>query len=351
MEYIEIDGSIGEGGGQILRTSLSLSSVFGQPVRIRNIRKKRKDPGLKPQHLQSVIASARICSAEVSGATIGSTELEFVPSEVPDSFSGTIDTGTAGSISLIAQTIIPISIFRKIELNVTLRGGTEVPNSPTIDYLQRIVLPVYQKLCMLDLKIVQRGYYPKGGGIVELRCNSQKESMISFDYVSKHESSKASILSVSRSLPADVCKRQLEAAKRVLINEGIQIVSAETDDDGRSLSPGSSVLIYDVSTCNLVGSSALGVKGKPSESVGVEAATGFLDEIKGSPNVDSHLADMLLTLCCVKGKTSFTTSAITNHLMTNADIARRISGCEIKFHKMGSIWLVSVSGSSEKPNR
>ncbi len=350
MEFLEIDGSLGEGGGQILRTSVSLSCVLNRPIKIKNIRKNRSTPGLRPQHLQSVLTAAKLCNARVLGANVGSTELEFIPADSVDNFIGTIDCGTAGSISLIAQTIIPISIFRKINLDVTLRGGTEVPNSPTIDYIQKTVLPIYREMCDIDLNIIQRGYYPKGGGIVEVRCSKSKDCHFSFDNASK-KSNKVSVLSVSRSLSSHVTKRQLESAKVVLNKQGLEIVSAETDNEGNSLSPGSSILVFQVSDSSLIGSSSLGERGKRSEIVGEEAARNFTEEAVNLPNVDSHLADMLLTLFCFRDSFSFTTSSMTNHFRTNAEIARKISGCAIDYHKIGEVWQVSVTGSSEKPNR
>lgn len=350
MEFLEIDGSLGEGGGQILRTSVSLSCVLDRPIKITNIRKNRNVAGLRPQHLQSVLTAAKLCNAKVSGANVGSTELEFIPSDPVDNFAGTIDCGTAGSISLIAQTIIPISIFRRINLDVTMRGGTEVPNSPTIDYVQKIVLPIYREMCDIDLDILQRGYYPKGGGTVELRCSKSKDCHFSFERASK-KSKEVSILSVSRSLPTHVSKRQLESAKMVLSKQGLEIGPTEIDNEGYSLSPGSSILVFQFSDSSLIGSTSLGDRGKRSEIVGEEAARNFVEEAVNLPNVDSHLADMLLTLFCVRGSFSFTTSSITNHFRTNAEIARKISGCVIDYRKIGQVWQVSVIGSSEKPNR
>lgn len=349
LDFIDIDGSLGEGGGQILRTAVSLSCVFNRPIKIANIRKNRSVPGLRPQHLQSVLASAKLCNAKVSGANVGSTKIEFIPGEVDGSYTGTIDCGTAGSISLIAQTIIPISIFRKINLHVTLHGGTEVPNSPTIDYIQSVVLPIYREMCHIDLKILRRGYYPRGGGIVELACSNQKVSQFSFPTASERPRS-VSIMSVSRRLPDHVSVRQLESAKKALQKQGFEIGSAKTDHTGNSFSPGSSILIYLISDSSLIGSSSLGQRGLISELVGEEAAKNFVTEAANSPNVDSNLADMLLTLFCV-GSYSFTTSSITNHFKTNAEIATKISGCVVEYHKFGSIWQVTVNGSSEKPNR
>lgn len=352
MASIEIDGSLGEGGGQIIRSAISLASIFNKQVRITNIRAKRKEPGLRPQHLQSVLASAKLCNAKLEGATVGSTEIDYKPGKLLKLFNEPIDTGTAGSVSLIAQTIIPISIFGGTGLDVTLMGGTEVPNSPTIDYLDKIALPMYRKLgAKIELKIEKRGYYPRGGGILKLRCSRLSEIKPLLLEPNSPNQVDASILSCSRSLPRHVSLRQTESAKALLARVGVEVSSTALDSEGRSSSPGSSILIYHISNSGFIGSSSLGERGKPSERVGEQAAKDFLKEIEASPNVDSHLADMLVTLlCCVKGNSSFTTSYITDHFTTNMEVAKRISNCDIEYHKEGMLHQVNIVGSSEKPN-
>jgi RNA 3'-terminal phosphate cyclase (ATP) len=352
MAFIEIDGSLGEGGGQIIRSAISLASIFSKPVRITNIRAKRKEPGLRPQHLQSVLASAKLCNAKLEGAVVGSTEISYKPSKPLKLFNESIDTGTAGSVSLIAQTIIPISIFGGAGLDVTLLGGTEVPNSPTVDYLDKIALPIYRKLgAKIEFKIERRGYYPRGGGILRLRCSRQSESKPLRLESRTGNQSPVEIFSCSRSLPRHVSLRQTESAKALLSRGGIDISSTTLDTDGQSSSPGSSILIYEVSDSSFVGSSALGERGKPSERVGEQAAKDFMREMADLPNVDSHLADMLVTLLCsVKGESSFTTSAITDHFTTNMEVAKKISNCSVEYHKHGSLYQVNIVGSAEKPN-
>ncbi len=215
MQIIEIDGSQGEGGGQILRTSLSLAAIYQKPVRIFNIRAGRKEPGLRPQHLQSVLVVSKLSGGAIEGAEIGSTQIRFTPGPLPKRFSDLIDTRTAGSISLIAQTIIPISIFGGVELDVEIRGGTEVPNSPTIDYLTKVVVPVYRELgvkIIVDLK--RRGYFPRGGGVAMIH-SSITTTPQPIQLVSK-EKTNARILSASRNLPEHIAKRQGDSAIRVL---------------------------------------------------------------------------------------------------------------------------------------
>ena len=351
MDFIEIDGSEGEGGGQVIRTAVSLASIFKKPIRVKNIRAKRFPSGLRPQHLQSVIHAATLCDATLTGATVGSSEITFVPSKIVKSFKGKIETGTAGSISLIAQTIIPISLFGGVELDVSLLGGTEVPNSPTIDYLRKIVLPVYSRFGTIKLSTEKRGYYPKGGGLAKLCCIAGSEARpLAFQNTKENEPKRVSVFSCSRLLPNHVAERQANSAINILERSGLEVL-VEMDNGGYSLSPGSSVLVYDVTNSQMVGSSSLGERGKPSELVGEAAALGFLDEIRYCPNVDSHLADMLVTLlACVNGKSSFTAPVITEHFITNVRVASKLSNCKVEYQKEGHLWRVTVIGSSEKPN-
>lgn len=357
MESLEIDGSIGEGGGQILRTSVSLSTIYRRPVKIYNIRAGRKEPGLRPQHLQAILSAAMICNATTHGASVGSTSLEFSPGLIPSHFQNRIDTGTAGSVTLIAQTIIPISIFGPTELDVEIVGGTEVPHSPTIDYLQRIVAPIYKALgAEIKIEQRQRGYYPRGGGSIIVKCRPPTKLPQAFQYGTGN---KIGIQSVSRSLPNHIAERQLKSALDVLKRGGISQDSIETsiDNSGRSYSPGTSILIYSDQT-SLIGSSSLGEKGKSAERVGEEAAIQFLNEIECTPQVDSHLADMLPTLLsCLPCRSEYTTSELTSHFYTNVQICEKfIEGSKItitdKKSTTDGCFKVSISGarSSEKSN-
>jgi RNA 3'-terminal phosphate cyclase (ATP) len=370
-EFIEVDGSIGEGGGQILRTSLSFSVITGRPIRIVKIRAGRKEPGLRPQHLQAAISVSRLCNGKLRGAEVGSTTLEFIPGKIPEKFEQVIDTGTAGSITLIAQTLIPISIFGGVAIDVEVVGGTEVPNSPTIDYLTRIVQPVYRKLgAELDIKVVRRGYYPRGGGRVKISCGpiySSPRSLDLFAFASGRkeevEVPKLSILSVSRSLPDHVTRRQMEAAKSVLDRAGFGDLSGnEMDSAGPSFSPGSSVLVYANGESTLIGASSLGERGKRAELVGEEASRKFIEEWACKPNADSHLADMLATLlpCLNQSRErgmSFTTSGITQHLRTNIEVASKFfPECNFEINppesegNVSHCWQITYSAKAEKSN-
>jgi RNA 3'-terminal phosphate cyclase (ATP) len=159
------------------------------------------------------------------------------------------------------------------------------------------------------------------------------------------------ILSISRSLPEHVSRRQAETAGKFLALQGLGEFSIETNSTGESLSPGSSITIYEKGASTFIGASSLGERGKKAELVGETAAQDFLEETKSVPNVDSHLADMLVTLLsCVEGKSRFRTSKLTTHFTTNCEVAKKLTGCEIRVSQTSQSWLVEIAGSPEKPN-
>ena len=354
MEVVEIDGSLGEGGGQILRTSISLACILAKSVRIRNIRAGRKEPGLRPQHLKAVISAAEISNATLKGAQVGSTEIEFVPGEISKQVSRKIDIGTAGSISLIAQTLIPIAMFRGIDLETEIIGGTEVPSSPSIDYIESVVLPAYRGMGGdMAIQLKRRGYYPKGGGIVSLKVLGSKSSPRALFFSEEKSEPEVTIRSVSRNLPEHVSQRQLSSAEQALRGADIVNIRKELDSTGSALSPGSSVLVCSKSASSYIGFDVLGAQGKRAEDVGLETAQGYVSESRTEPNVDANLADMIVTLLsCIRGKSHFSTSRVTEHLKTNLDVSKRLSGCqyEIRENKEGKNWEVCLSGLAEKSN-
>jgi RNA 3'-terminal phosphate cyclase (ATP) len=352
LNFVEIDGSQGEGGGQILRTSVSLSCILNKPIWITNIRAGRKEPGLRPQHLTALASVAQICNGDLSGASIGSTEIRFEPGKSSSTISRELDIGTAGSVSLTAQTLIPIAAFRPLDIDLKIIGGTEVPFSPTVDYLQRVALPAYRKMGIdCSVEVLRRGYFPRGGGLIRLRVHGTDSRPHAIELGSKLDAcNECTILSVSRALPCHVAERQIRAAKRIL--EGNQKnVKTETDCNGTARCAGSSILVYFVRDSRFVGTDALGERNKPAEQVGREAAYEFLEEIETNSSTDSHLADMLPTiLCCVNGRSTFTTSRITQHLRTNLAIAKKLTNCDYSILESEERDAITIDGVAENSN-
>lgn len=312
---LEIDGSFGEGGGQILRTSLSLSCLLHKPFRLVNIRRKRKKPGLMPQHLMGIRSLKLISNARVDGDFQGSMELSFEPGEVKagDYY---FDIGTAGSTSLLLQTILPPLIFANNRSSLTLKGGTHVPLSPPFHYIKKIFISVINKLgTKVKARIESYGFYPKGGGKIHAEIEPVKE-IGAINYSERGRFKKVHGFSGVGNLPLSIAERQKNAVVAILAAQGINVqietISVST--------PGQGTFIFlEVETENcLAGFSSLGERGKKAELVGEEVAKEFLSYYSASVCLDRHLADqVILYLAASKGESSFTTMEISGHLLTN----------------------------------
>ncbi len=312
---IEIDGSFGEGGGQVLRTSLSLSCFLNKPFRIFNIRKNRKKPGLMPQHLMGIRSLKLISSAKVKGDLPGSTKLLFEPDEVKagDYF---FDIGTAGSTSLLLQTVLLPLIFANNRSSLTLKGGTHVPFSPPFHYISEVFIPVLNKLGIeVKATIESYGFYPKGGGKVHVEIKTA-DKIEAANCTERRHLKKVYGFSGVGNLPHSIAERQKKAALAILMSKGI---NAEIETIS-VLTPGQGTFMFlKASTENcLAGFSSLGERGKKAELVGEEAAKKFLDYYSTPACLDRHLADQIvLYLAVAKGESLFTTEEISGHLLTN----------------------------------
>ena len=237
MEF-RIDGSYGEGGGQILRTSVTLATIMKKAVEIVNIRAKRSNPGLRPQHVNAIKAMASLCNAYVENVYVGSNMIKFIPKDM-QSNSIKIDVGTAGSVTMILQTIIPAASLSGRRVEVELRGGTDVRWSTTLDYLRFVVRPAFSMLGIdFDIDVQRRGYYPVGGGIIKATIEPCTK-LNTLDMI-KAPKVEPTIVSVCSSLPAHVAQRQIAStlAKLQKVNVACKSYSASVE---QSSSPGSSI--------------------------------------------------------------------------------------------------------------
>jgi RNA 3'-terminal phosphate cyclase (ATP) len=316
---IEIDGSYGEGGGQVLRTALSLSCVLRKPFRIVNIRKNRKKPGLMPQHLASIRAACGVSSAEVTGDCQGSTELCFFPGETRSGLFS-FDIGTAGSVTLVLQTILPPLLLANGTSAVTLQGGTHVPFSPSFNYLSEVFAPFLRGLGgEVRLSIDSYGFYPRGGGRI------RAEIFPAGGFQSQNLTERGRLLRVTGcsavgNLPISIAERQRMAALEFI--EGrmttiwcpmeVKLLDVPTSGQGTFL------FLKAETEYSLAGFTALGERGKRAERVGEEAAGEFLRYMAEDAFFEPHLSDQAVLYLALAGKrASFSSSGITRHLLTN----------------------------------
>jgi RNA 3'-phosphate cyclase len=327
MDLIELDGAEGEGGGQILRTSLALSLITGRPFHLRNVRAGRSQPGLRPQHLASVRAAAAISGAAMRGATAGSSDLVFEPGPVrPGNYR--FDIGTAGATSLVLHTVyLPLSLCVDVPSTVTLTGGTHVRAAPTYHFLESTWRP-YAELCGLkvNLRLVQPGFYPRGGGVVAAAI--QPVTRLNGLRLLERASVSVTGFSAVAGLPADIARRQARRAAYRLKQQGLEPELRVEEWKG---GPGS-VLALEVSGGAVPALFvAIGERGKPAERVADEAADeaiAFLQAEQAS--VDGHSADQLvLPLALADERSEFAVASVTSHLTTNVSVIRRFLECPI----------------------
>ncbi|MFN4132120.1 MAG: RNA 3'-terminal phosphate cyclase [Caldimicrobium sp.] len=321
-KLLHIDGSFGEGGGQILRTALSLSIIFLKPIKIINIRAKRPKPGLQPQHLACVKACREISSAETKGEELFSQELLFIPKSYPQRGTFYFDIGTAGSTSLLFQTLFyPLAFSQGATL--ILKGGTHVPHAPTFHYLEKVYLPVIASFgfkCSIYLEKI--GFYPKGGG--KIKAIIEKSTSLHLPHFTPaFRLEKAKILSLSSDdLPAHIVERQAKASMQILREAQIEAIveTLRLPSD----SPGTILFLYGIDQEKRAGFTAFGKKGIPAEKIGEEATKEFLHFLSTNTQFDPYLGDQLLlpsTLVLLKSGEkyfTYTVSKITQHLLTQA---------------------------------
>jgi RNA 3'-terminal phosphate cyclase (ATP) len=316
---IAIDGSYGEGGGQIVRTALGLSCLFRKPFRIFNIRKGRRRPGLMPQHLTCVNACRLISGAAVEGARPGSTEFSFSPGE-PQGGIYSFDIGTAGSTSLVLQTLIPALLFTGGRSALTLTGGTHVPFSPSFHFLSGVFVPFLERMGVrVQLSMESCGFYPKGGGRIRAEI-FPADRLRPLVLMERGEVSRVAGYSGVGGLPLSIAARQQMAALTRISASASELARKTAIDtiNVPARGPGTFIYLECRSGNSVAGFSSLGERGKRAETVGDEAAVGLITYYRSGAALDRHLADQIvLYLALSKQESIFTTEALTNHLMTN----------------------------------
>lgn len=320
----KIEGSYGEGGGQILRTALALSSLVQKPVEIEKIRAGRKDPGLRPQHLTSVQALREISQGKLEGAAPGSLRISFWPGKIKPGnyfFDVSRETRSAGSVSLVLQSLLPPLFSAGQFSRITLKGGTHVPFSPPVHYLQQVFAPLLERMGFkLKIDLKTWGFYPEGGGEIIAQVESSPRRQ-SFQMVRRDDFKTVRGISVAMNQSLNVAERQMRAASELLSAEGFrpEIEAAEIPAPAGRGSRSSFIFLRPVLAGGFGGFSALGEKGKPAEEVGAEAARRLIKFAQGRGALDPHIADQaIIYACLLPGKSEFTVTELTPHFLTNA---------------------------------
>ncbi len=337
LSMVVLDGSYGEGGGQILRSALALSALTGRPVRVENIRARRPNPGLQAQHLSAVKAAAMLCRAQVQGATLGSTTLTFVPQAPPSPGTYTVDVGaaraggSAGSVTLILQAILLPLAYAPGTSRVMLRGGTHVPWSPPFHYVRDVLLPCLGRMGLqAEVHLERWGWYPMGGGEIQLYVYGPLEGDGWYRLKPMTLDQRGPLRrlwgwAAVSNLPLEIAKRMAGRANRLLREAGLpdEVEAIQAESPG----PGAGIFLIAEYASIRAGASAYGKKGVPAERVAEEAVSEFLAFHRSGAAVDPHLADQLiLPLALSSGASRFITSCITGHLLTSIWVACHFVG-------------------------
>lgn len=315
---IEIDGSHGEGGGQIIRTSLALSIITGKPFRVRNIRANRDKPGLKNQHLTCVNAAQAISSAEVEGAALNSSAFSFSPKQCqPGKYHFSI--ATAGSTLLVLQTILPPLMLAKEPSTITLEGGTHNEHAPPFDFVHTTFLPVLKQMGVtVDATLERMGFYPPGGG--KLRVTITPNDELKPLHILERSAVNTSARVILVKLPRHIAERELQIAQKAL---SIEKRHLHIDESSNAVSPGNVVLIELASEHVTETVTSIGKRGVQAEQVAKSAVDEARRYLDAKAPVGEHLADQLIIPFALAGDGSFVTIAPSMHTTTNIEIVKR----------------------------
>jgi RNA 3'-terminal phosphate cyclase (ATP) len=338
---IVIDGSMGEGGGQILRSALALSLITGKPFTINKIRAKRANPGLLRQHLTAVQAAVAVGSAEVTGAQIGASTLTFTPQVIaPGNYVFAV--GTAGSTTLVLQTVLPALITATAPSQLRLRGGTHNPSAPPFDFLVKTFLPLLQQMgALVTVELLRPGFYPAGGGeiLVTITPTAQLQPLV---LLNRGEILRRQARAVLADLPDHIAQRELKiiADKLSWPSNYLKIEQVQ------AASPGNIVLVEIESTHITEVFTSFGKRGVRAEAVAEEVVKQVRAYLASGAPVGEYLADQLLLPLALAGKGQFLTQNVSRHLLTNIEVIRQFLTVAITTQKMNNAFLVQVQKTS-----
>ena len=314
---ISIDGSYGEGGGQILRTAVALSALKKEPIKIINIRANRPDPGIKAQHKIAIKSVKELCDAQTTGLDVGSSTLTFIPGEVKGG-RYTFDIGTAGSMILVFQTCILACLRTKEPVTIKLTGGTDVKWAPSWDYFKHVFIPLLKNLGIsIDVNLIKRGYYPRGGGEAEITIYPSTD----FKELNLKEEQKFSevegIIYISN-LPEHISTRIKQATIKELLKSDLKadIKIQQTN----SFSPGTGITLWIKSEETIIGTTLIGERNISSEEIGQRIVRNLLNEIKSGANLEVHAFDQILPYLVICNKNqgcSCIIRELSSHASTN----------------------------------
>lgn len=311
---IELDGAHGEGGGQLVRTAVALSAIAGAPLKLVNVRAGRDKPGLAPQHLAAVRAVASLCGAECAGLELRSQAFSFAPGKLHGG-EYRFDVGTAGSVTLVLQAVLPVLACASARSRVTVTGGTDLRAAPPIDYLKNVLLPLLARMGLaIECRAHRRGYFPRGGGEVEVAvAPSRLRALVLPGAAAPGE---VQGLAHVANLPAHIAERMRASAHAQLGTVRSRIETTVLGGE-EAIGQGGAIVLWARMDETVLGAARVAQRGVRAETLGAEAGAEIAADLAAGAALDRHAADQLLVYFALARGGSFTTRTLTSHARTS----------------------------------
>ena len=324
---IHIDGSAKSGSGTIVRYAIALSSLLGEALHINNIRARRDKPGLRPQHLASVKACARMCGAQVEGAAVNSVEIVYKPGGRPKGGHYQWEIGTAGSTTLLAMTLLPIALFADKETVLRISGGLFQDFAPSAHHMQYVLFPTLEQMGIrAEVEVIRPGYVPTGGGIIEVKVKPADARIKPLSLLNQGKVKEVTGLALSSHLrPQRVSQRMADECQKVLAEKGYR-AKIETLWDETAVQAGASLAIWSKTDSGcLLGSDRAGKRGRSSEEIGRYVAQNLVEDLNTGATVDRYLADQLIIYAALAGGTTeYVIPRFTEHVDSNLWLVEKL---------------------------
>lgn len=336
---IEIDGSQKSGSGTIVRDVVPFSILVGKELRLKNIRVKRDKPGLRPQHLRAIEASAQICQGQVEGAAIGSKAIGFKPGKVISGGEFNWDIGTAGSTTMLALSIVPLALFANVPSSYKITGGLFQDFAPSVYHLKYVLFPILKGMGInLDLEIIQPGYVPQGKGQIKVSVMPLEKKLNPVTLVGQGKLIEINGISLSSLLKArEVSERMAKECRRKLKAKGydpkIEVFYDTKEKPAykrASIQAGASLATWArTDTGCLIGSDMAGARGRPAEFIGKQVAKNLIEDLESKATVDRHLADQLIPFAALaEGWSAYIIPKMTEHIEARLWLVKKILGAK-----------------------
>ena len=341
---LEIDGSEHSGSGTIVRDAIPFCILTGQEIHLWNIRAKRDKPGLRPQHLKALEAAAGLCDGKLEGGTVGSREIRFRPGNTIKGGTHTWDIGTAGSTAMLALSLLPLGLFADGPSTYRMTGGLFQDFAPSLFHLKHVLLPTLRKTgIQAEVRIIQPGYVPKGGGRIELQIAPAKEALRPLELVKQGRVQSIRGIALSSHLKErDVSRRMGRECERALKQKGfraeIEFLHDEKENpafERPAVQPGAALAVWaETDAGSLIGADMAGARGRTAEFIGKQTAQDFLADLSSGAAVDRHLADQVIPFAALaKGTTTVRIPSVTDHVEARLWLAEKILGAKFEVRK------------------